>query len=86
MRSLKWRLLIDKLSSTILFADQSGSNSLHLIKFPSKQLKRGRPKGAGLTVIGIPSKKKKGRKGPIAFPKKSRTQKNRGIMINDFAI
>ena len=33
--------------------------NLNKIKLPPKMLKRGRPKGAGQTVVGIPKKKKK---------------------------
>jgi hypothetical protein len=43
---------------------------------PPRMLKRGRPKGAGLTVIGLPKKRKV--TGAIPFIKKSPTEKERG--------
>ena len=48
------------------------------IKMPPKQRKRGRPKGAGLTVVGLPNKKK--RNGPIPFTFKSKTLQAKGSM------
>lgn len=43
---------------------------------PPRMLKRGRPKGAGLTVIGLP--KKRETTGAIPFLKKSPSEKERG--------
>ena len=47
--------------------------NLNKIKLPPKMLKRGRPKGAGQTVVGIPKKKKK--IVPCAFIDKSLSEK-----------
>lgn len=44
------------------------------INMPPRMLRRGRPKGADLTVIGLPSKKKR-RKWPTLFINKSPTDK-----------
>ena len=46
------------------------------ITMPPRMLKRGRPKGAGLTVIGLPKKRKT--TSAIPFLKKSPTEKERG--------
>ena len=43
----------------------SGTADAKSVKMPPRQVKRGRLKGAGLTVIGLPNKKK--RCGPVAF-------------------
>ncbi|CAB3987681.1 Hypothetical predicted protein [Paramuricea clavata] len=48
---------------------------------PPRMLKRGRPKGAGLTVIGLPKKRKV--TGAIPFIKKSPTEKER-VLLNCF--
>ena len=41
--------------------------------------KRGRPKGAGLTVIGLPKKKSSKDSKPTPFVLKSEWEKTRGI-------
>ena len=52
--------------------------NLNKIKLPPKMLKRGRPKGAGQTVVGIPKKKKK--IVPCAFIDKSLSEKQALIL------
>ena len=51
-------------------------NTISTPIMPPRMLKRGRPKGAGLTVIGLPKKRKT--TGAIPFLKKSPTEKERG--------
>jgi len=46
------------------------------IKMPTKMPKKGRPKGAGLTVIGLP--KKRDVKQPSPFVRKSEWEKSKG--------
>ena len=46
------------------------------IKLPPKIRKRGRPKGAGLTVIGLP-RKKKCTDGPVKFLRKSNSEREK---------
>ncbi len=58
---------------------------LQILKLPRKMHKRGRPKGAGLTVIGLPSKK--ARKAststkPVPFLKISEWDRTKGILIH----
>eukprot|EP00794_Sanderia_malayensis_P001739 gene1739-1936_t len=64
-----------------------GSNSeeisVNCIKLPLKMLKRGRPKQAGLTVIGLPKKKKNEATKCVPFFKKSVKEKEK-IMLNWF--
>jgi hypothetical protein len=45
-----------------------------MVKMPPKTMKRGRPKGTGTTVIGLPCKR--GKKSSKAFRKKSETEKS----------
>lgn len=42
--------------------------------------KRGRPKGAEKTVIGLPRKRHKGMSKPIPFIKKQPIEKDKGIV------
>ncbi|XP_064407710.1 uncharacterized protein LOC135352461 [Halichondria panicea] len=53
------------------------------IKMPPAIKKRGRPKGAGLTVIGLPKKKGKASSKPKAFVLKSEWEKTK-VMLNWF--
>ena len=55
---------------------ESAERGINDIKMPPKMLKKGRPKGAGLTVIGLP--KKRDVKQPSPFLKKSSWEKIRG--------
>ena len=52
--------------------------TMNVVKLPKKMVKRGRPKGAGLTVIGLPARKKRSVSGPVAFRLKSPTEKANG--------
>lgn len=56
----------------------STNDDLASIKMPPTMRKRGRPKGAGLTVIGLPKKKGNVPKA-IAFVKKSEWEKTKGV-------
>ena len=49
------------------------------IKMPPAIKKRGRPKGAGITVIGLPKKKGKASSKPKAFVLKSEWEKTKGV-------
>lgn len=49
------------------------------MKLPPKMKKKGRPRGAEKTVIGLPRKKKKTEK-PITFLKKQPVDKERGML------
>ena len=51
------------------------------IKLPPKIRKRDRPKGAEMTIIGLPRKKKKENK-PIPFLKKYPTDRENSIMCD----
>ena len=53
-------LLLKKtfISYTVINFDQGINDDISLVKMPPAMRKRGRPKGAGLTVIGLPAKKK----------------------------
>ena len=53
-------------------------DNILVVKMPPTMRKRGRPKGAGLTVIGLPKKKGKTTSGPTAFLLKSEWEKTRG--------
>jgi len=48
------------------------------IKLPPRMNDRGRPKGAGLTIVGLPKRRKKD--GPVPFVSKSPTQKESFIL------
>ena len=52
-----------------------------MLRLPRRQVKRGRPKGAGLTVIGLLNKKNKFAKGPLAYKLKSETEKHKGNCV-----
>ena len=56
-------------------------SGLENISLPPKQKKRGRPKGAEKTVIGLPVAKKAMKKGPLPFLKKQRKDKERSEFI-----
>ncbi|KAJ7384354.1 hypothetical protein OS493_022467 [Desmophyllum pertusum] len=62
--------------------DEKKSPDFSQIKMPPKILKRGRPKGAEVTVIGIPreKKKKEGQNGLLPFCKLSPIEKDRVIL------
>ena len=62
--------------------DGKNSPEFSQIKMPPKILKRGRPKGAEVTVIGLPRKKKKkeGRNNLLPFCKLSPIEKDRMIL------
>ena len=47
---------------------------------PPKMRKKGRPKGAGLTVIGLPRKTGKSQK-TVPFVKKSQWEKSKGNVL-----
>ena len=59
-------------------------DNIAVVKMPPTMRKRGRPKGAGLTVIGLPKKKGKTvSTRPTAFVLKSEWEKTRGkVMIS----
>lgn len=61
--------------------DQNENTST--IKMPPTMRKRGRPKGAGLTVIGLPKKKGKMSLKPSAFILKSDWEKTKGLFIGN---
>ncbi|XP_065840465.1 uncharacterized protein [Oscarella lobularis] len=50
------------------------------LKLPPPMLKRGRPKGADLTVIGLPSSKRRKSDQPLPFKKKSPHEKEKTIL------
>ena len=54
---------------------------LENVKLPPKMKKRGRPKGAETTVIGLPRKKKKTDK-PTPFLKKLPNDKEKGMYLH----
>ena len=56
-------------------------NDIQLLKLPRKMCKRGRPKGAGLTVIGLPKKRTCGSSKPTPFLKKSEWERTKGMLI-----
>jgi formate hydrogenlyase subunit 6/NADH:ubiquinone oxidoreductase subunit I len=51
-------------------------NPSYKLNLPPKMLKRGRPKGLGTTVVGLPRKKKSTR--PIPLLKKTPVEKEKG--------
>ena len=53
---------------------------METIKLPCKMRKRGRPKGADKTVIGLPRKKSIGNK-PVSFLYKGAKQKELGLSV-----
>ena len=55
--------------------------NLDKIKMPPKMIKRGRPKGADTTVIGLPSSKKKKVGTVVPFSKLQPKEKNKQIML-----
>ena len=56
-------------------------DNISVVKMPPTMRKRGRPKGAGLTVIGLPKRKGKTTSKPTAFVLKSEWEKTRGKLI-----
>ena len=50
------------------------------LALPPKVRMRGRPKGAGLTVLGLPKKKKIGNKHPIRFLMQTSEAKEKKIL------
>ena len=60
-------------------SDIENERGIHLVKMPPKMRKKGRPKGAGLTVIGL-SRKAKNTK-PSPFIKKSEWEKAEGTVM-----
>ena len=54
--------------------------NLSKILLPPKMRKRGRPKGADKTVIGLPKKKYRGDK-PLPFITKSPKDKEKGLLV-----
>ena len=56
------------------------STELQSIRLPSKMRKRGRPKGADKTVIGLPRKKSRGSR-PVSFLYKGAKQKELGMYV-----
>ena len=59
---------------------ESETEPMSPIKLPPKVKMRGRPKGAGLTVIGLPRKKKNGNKHPVKFLMKPSDVKEKQIL------
>ena len=53
-------------------------SGLDSVKLPPKMMKRGRPKGAEKTVIGLPNKKRKLNK-PLTFLKKPPVDREKGM-------
>lgn len=64
----------------VLFLFVFADFKISCIKMPPKMLKRGRPKGAGLTIIGIPRKSGSSKK-PVSFVKKSGFEKAKSKFI-----
>lgn len=58
--------------------EQGKECDVQILKLPKKMRKRGRPKGSGLTVVGLPKKKVCLNK-PTPFVKKSEWDKSKGI-------
>lgn len=58
-----------------------GQMNLEKIKMPPKMLKRGRPKGADTTAIGLPSSKKNKNGKVIPFSKLQPKEKNKRILF-----
>ena len=56
-------------------------DNISVVKMPPTMRKRGRPKGAGLTVIGLPKKKGKTVSRPTAFVLRSEWEKTRGKLM-----
>ena len=61
----------------ILFNRSILLTALGEVKLPPKLRKRGRPKGADQTVIGLPKKRHRGNK-PVPFLKKLPSDKEKG--------
>jgi len=61
------------------------STGLQDIQLPSKMRKRGRPKGADKTVIGLPRKKSRGNR-PVSFLYQSAKQKELGMLITEIIV
>ena len=52
------------------------------LQLPPKMKRKGRPKGSGLTVIGLPKKKGRSDGKPIAFIKRHPKEKERGMIAH----
>ena len=71
-------------STDELVAENKGNSfpDLNDIKMPPKMMKRGRPKGAETTAIGLPATKKRKNKNMLPFEKLPPEEKNRFILLN----
>ena len=56
--------------------------NLSAIKLSSKMVKRGCPKGAGMTMIGLPIKKQMKKCGPVALRLRSPMEKETSEYLN----